>query len=177
MNTLRAVAFTILMPGTVVGLVPYLLTRAWNMEFNVGYARYIGLIFLLAGMALYCLSVLAFLVRGGGTPSIWFTRKLRFLLGEEPTKLVSEGLYKLSRNPMYLGVVSIVLGESLLFQLPVLLAYFAFLVPVFHLVVVYLEEPHLRKKYGADYEKYLRSVPRWIGSGKGKAGGNGQPAN
>lgn len=65
MNTLRAVAFTILIPGTVVGLVPYLLTHAWSVEVNIGYARYIGFIFLLAGLVFYCLSVLSFLVKGG----------------------------------------------------------------------------------------------------------------
>jgi protein-S-isoprenylcysteine O-methyltransferase Ste14 len=85
------------------------------------------------------------------------------VLGEEPPKLVRNGLYRVSRNPMYLGVVTAVLGQALLYASSRIAWYGAGLWVVFHLVVVLLEEPHLRKVRGAAFDEYCRQVPRWLG--------------
>jgi protein-S-isoprenylcysteine O-methyltransferase Ste14 len=99
----------------------------------------------------------------GGTPAIFFTRRLRFVLGEEPPKLVRRGLYRLSRNPMYVGVLLAVFGQALIFASPQVAFYGAVLWLCFHIVVVFLEEPHLREERGASYDEYCRQVPRWLG--------------
>jgi len=100
--------------------------------------------------------------KGKGTPTIWFAKKLKFLIGEEPIKMVSSGLYKMSRNPMYLGVLNIALGEAIFFESEAILFYTGILIIFFHLIVIVFEEPHLKKKYGQEYENYTKQVPRWF---------------
>ena len=72
-------------------------------------------------------------------------------------------LYSMSRNPMYVGVVLAVVGQAIVFASRAIAVYGAFLWLLFHLVVVALEEPHLRARYGEPYEAYCRRVPRWLG--------------
>lgn len=162
MTTIRLILFTIIVPGAVAGYIPYFLHLKYGGT-DLGPVSYVGLLFLTAGILFYISSALNFLLRGKGTPSIWFAKKLRFIMGEEPLKLVSSGLYNRSRNPMYLGVLSCVLGQAILLGSVAILIYNISIILFFHLVVVFIEEPHLRKKFGADYETYLTEVPRWIG--------------
>ena len=110
------------------------------------------LIFLLAGAAVYLDCAWNFAIVGLGTPAII----------DPPKRLVAKGLHRRVRNPMYVGVISIVFGESILFRLFDLVAYALILCLMFHLFVVFYEEPTLRKKFGADYEEYCKAVPRWI---------------
>jgi len=114
------------------------------------------------GAIVYGWCLFVFLM-SGGTPAIFFTRHLRFVLGEEPAKLVGQGLYRISRNPMYVGVLFAVFGQALVFASARLAFYGAMLWLLFHLVVVFLEEPHLRKERGASYDEYCRQAPRWVG--------------
>ena len=76
------------------------------------------------------------------------------------------GLYARSRNPMYLGVLLMVAGQALLFASAPIAVYAALLAVGFHLIVVLVEEPHLRSKSGEAYEEYLLNVPRWFASPK-----------
>ena len=125
--------------------------------------RYFGLILIILGISLYIWSALSFLLKGKGTPAIWFAKHLKFLIGEEPIKMVSSGIYKISRNPMYLGVLNIAFGQAIFFGSKAILIYAGFLTIFFHLTVIILEEPHLRRKHGQEYEDYTKQVPRWIG--------------
>ncbi len=163
MLVLRAILFTILIPGTIAVYVPRWFARLYPEQLDIGAIRYVGMLMMLGGFLFYLLSAIAFLIKGGGTPAIWFTKPLKFLIGEEPGKLVSNSLYRFTRNPMYLGVVSFVLGEALWFQLQSVLIYGAALWLMFHFVVVFIEEPHLKRKQGLQYEEYCSAVPRWIG--------------
>lgn len=122
----------------------------------------VGMVCRATGAAIYAICLVDFL-RSGGTPAIFFTRPLKLVLGEEPGTLVRNGLYRVSRNPMYLGVVTAVFGEALLYASRPVAVYAAALWMVFHLVVVLLEEPHLRKVRGAAFDEYCRQVPRWLG--------------
>jgi protein-S-isoprenylcysteine O-methyltransferase Ste14 len=114
------------------------------------------------GIVVYLWTITSFLLRGKGTPAIWFTGALYWLIGKEPAKLVSSGLYKYSRNPMYLGIMTTVLGEALFFQQSVLLRYVFLLFVIFYLVVVVIEEPHLQQKFGEEYRTYRKKVKRWL---------------
>ncbi|RLD23463.1 MAG: hypothetical protein DRI70_09360 [Bacteroidetes bacterium] len=162
MDLIRLILFTALIPGLVVGYIPYLL-RNYSETFDIGIFKYIGLFLIAIGFILYLMSALSFLLKGKGTPTIWFAKHLKFLIGEEPIKLVSSGLYKMSRNPMYLGVQSIALGQAIFFESTMNLFYAGFLIIFFHLVVVLIEEPHLKKKHGQEYVDYTEQVPRWFG--------------
>lgn len=159
----RLIIFTILIPGTVALYIPRWLAQQFPVHGGFGLLRYVGAPLMLAGFLLYLGSALTFAIEGGGTPAIWFTKPLKYLIGEEPHKLVSGTLYRFSRNPMYIGVMTVVFGQALWLESSVLLIYTALLFICFHLVVVLIEEPHLRRKNGPSYEEYSRAVPRWVG--------------
>jgi protein-S-isoprenylcysteine O-methyltransferase Ste14 len=75
---------------------------------------------------------------------------------------VVEGLHRYIRNPMYIGVLLVVLGQAFLFWSRALAEYAAFLWLAFHVFVLLYEEPTLRRQFGNEYEAYRRRVPRWI---------------
>lgn len=159
---IRLIIFTILIPGTVALYIPRWLAQQFPGHVGLGFLRYAGAPLMLAGFLLYLGSALTFAIEGGGTPAIWFTKPLKYLIGEEPHKLVRGTLYRFSRNPMYIGVLSVVVGQVLWLESPVLLIYTVALFICFHLVVVFIEEPHLRRKNGPSYDEYRREVPRWL---------------
>jgi protein-S-isoprenylcysteine O-methyltransferase Ste14 len=83
---------------------------------------------------------------------------------DPPKHLVVEGLYRYVRNPMYLGVLLLLLGETAFFQSSALLQYTVAWFIVVNLLVVFYEEPALRRRFGDSYERYVRSVHRWLPS-------------
>jgi protein-S-isoprenylcysteine O-methyltransferase Ste14 len=168
---LRGVIFTVLVPCMVGAYVPSLIYRGreleegfWVIDWKVGQG--IGWLLVGLGATIYLVCLVAFL-SAGGTPAMFFTRPLKFILGEEPPRLVRQGLYRFSRNPMYVGVVMAVFGQALICGSSSVAGYGAFLWLCFHTVVVFLEEPHLREERGPSYDEYRRKVPRWIGWPRG----------
>jgi protein-S-isoprenylcysteine O-methyltransferase Ste14 len=155
----RGLIFTILVPATVAVYLPRALDPGLRMR---GGAAGLGWLLIVPGVLIYLACLLGFLA-AGGTPAIYFTRPLRHLIGEEPAGLVSGGLYRYSRNPMYAGVILVIFGQAVLFGSASMALYGVLVFVIFHLVVVMVEEPHLRATRGSDYEGYCRSVPRWLG--------------
>jgi protein-S-isoprenylcysteine O-methyltransferase Ste14 len=102
-------------------------------------------------------------VAAGGAPAPFFARGLRGLVGEEPARLVRGGLYQVSRNPMYVGVLLVVFGQAALFASTRIALYGLAAWVFLHIIVVRVEEPHLRAKQGHSYEEYCRRAPRWLG--------------
>jgi protein-S-isoprenylcysteine O-methyltransferase Ste14 len=92
-----------------------------------------------------------FALQGIGTPAPVFP----------PRHLVVTGSYRYVRNPIYLAVVSLVLGQALLLGDIRICAYALSCWLVMHLVVLLCEEPALRKSFGVDYEAFCAHVPRW----------------
>jgi protein-S-isoprenylcysteine O-methyltransferase Ste14 len=80
---------------------------------------------------------------------------------DPPTRLVTRGLYRYVRNPMYWGVGLLLLGQSMLFASWVLFTYLVTFGICAHLFVVLYEEPALTRKFGTSYEEFLNTVPRW----------------
>jgi protein-S-isoprenylcysteine O-methyltransferase Ste14 len=152
----RTVIFSIVVPGTVVGLVPYLLITHTAVAFPIAFGpvRYAGVAPMITGIVTYIASAKSFVIQGKGTPAPI----------DPPRMLVTSGPYRLTRNPMYLGGSLILLGEVVLFESVILLAYLLFICLAFNLFVVFYEEPHLRKIFGPAYEEYCRNVSRWIPS-------------
>ncbi len=155
---LQGLIFTVLVPGVVAFYVPQTLRRGpapggwWSL----------GWILFALGALIYLRCLVDFL-RSGGTPAIFFTRPIRALLGEEPQQVVRSGLYRYSRNPMYLGVFAAVAGQALVYRSAAITVYLAIVIVFFHCVVVFLEEPHLARARGPSYDEYRRRVPRWLG--------------
>ena len=156
---LRGLIFTVLVPCLVGAYVPHMYTGGRALR---GGWWQLGWYPVAAGAVIYTICLVDFL-RAGGTPAIFFTRALKFALGEEPSKVVRKGLYRVSRNPMYIGVVTAVFGQALIYASPQIAWYGFFLCVCFHLAVVLLEEPHLRTERGESYKEYCRQVPRWLG--------------
>jgi len=155
---LRGLLFT-LGPCLFWGLVPYLLSGSRTLQ--PGLWR-LGWIPLCLGIAVY-LSCLFNFLAAHGTPAPFFTRHMRGVIGEEPTGLVCAGLYRFSRNPMYVGMLFVILGEALLFASSWVALYGLASWILVHLGVVRVEEPHLRAKHGQAFDDYCRRVPRWLG--------------
>jgi len=151
----RAVAgsllFLVVAPGVVAGLIPYLLT-GWERDGDVGaLATVAGWLLVAGGLAALLPSFARFALQGLGTPA-----------PVAPTEhLVGTGLYRHVRNPMYLAVASLIVGQALILGRPGLLLYAAlFAATVFAFVRGY-EEPALTEQFGAEYEAYRRAVPGW----------------
>jgi protein-S-isoprenylcysteine O-methyltransferase Ste14 len=146
--------FLVLAPGTVAGVIPWWIT-GWRAgpPFPGGLAlRVAGLLMIIGGATVLLESFLRFALRGLGTPAPVF-----------PTRhLVVSGHYRYVRNPMYVAVTAIVLGQALWFASVTLLWYCALVWFSFHAFVILYEEPKLRATYGAEYDAFCRRVPRWI---------------
>jgi protein-S-isoprenylcysteine O-methyltransferase Ste14 len=151
---LRSVFFTIVVPGTVTVLIPYLIVARGGAVLPRGWGalQYLALAPIVVGAAilLRCIWDFARLGRGTLAPV------------DPPKELVVQGLYRYARNPMYLGVLILLLGEAMLFESVALLEYAAGWFVVIHLVVVLHEEPTLRRRFGESYDVYCRSVRRWL---------------
>ena len=147
---LGSALFLVAAPGVVAGLVPWLLT-GWQTGATRWPLQAIGALLLLAGAIVLLDAFVRFVVDGVVTPA-----------PVAPTReLVVTGLYRHVRNPMYLAVGTVIVGQALLLGRPILLLYAAaFGVVVFTFVRGY-EEPTLALQFGARYEDYRRAVPGW----------------
>lgn len=146
--------FLVLAPGFFVVLVPYWISR-WRIQpALLGFTafRIAGVLLIVAAVPVLLESFARFALQGLGTPAPVF-----------PTQhLVVKGFYRYVRNPMYVAVVSMVLGEGLLFGNVHLLVYgLAAWLVTFSFVITY-EEPTLRRTFGAEYDTYRANLPRWI---------------
>jgi protein-S-isoprenylcysteine O-methyltransferase Ste14 len=135
----------------VAGYIPLVLLRR-GPQAQTGLFAYLAFpIWMLAGMILLW-SFWNFLVQGRGTPAPI----------DPPRELVATGFYRYVRNPMYVAVLAILLGQFLWSGYWSLLLYALLVFIAFHVFVTYYEEPTLQRKFGSVYEDYLRRVPRWI---------------
>jgi protein-S-isoprenylcysteine O-methyltransferase Ste14 len=143
--------FLLAAPGTVAGLVPWLLT-GWGSRSWPWPVRVTGALLLAAAVAALLSAFARFAREGIGTPAP----------AAPPQRLVVGGLYRHVRNPMYVAVVSAVLGQGLLLGRPILLAYAVGLWALFAAFVRVYEEPVLNRTYGEDYERFRAAVPAWL---------------
>ena len=148
---IRTLVFAVLMPATIVVYVPWVILGG-NAQLDLGGWRALGLVPLVAGVAVLLLAFAGFIVEGRGTPAPY----------DPPRRLVTGALYERVRNPMYVGVTTALVGEAIVFGSPAILAWAAFMWVAFHLFVVLYEEPGLRDRFDGAYDDYLRRVPRWI---------------
>lgn len=151
----RNLFFTLVHPGLVAGLFPYLILGdrfrdVFDQAF--GLYQYLGIGLFLIGLVIMCICIFKFAVEGHGT-----------LSPADPTKqLVSSGLYRFSRNPMYVGVLIILAGEVIFFQSIALLLYLIIVFLLFNVFIIWVEEPRLRKDFGEQYTDYCGKVSRWF---------------
>ena len=162
LHTSRFIMFLILVPGFVMGYMPYRILASYHKPIGIGYWRYWGYVLLIAGGIFFLSSILSFFLHGKGTPTIWLLKPLKFLVGDEPKQLVDKGIYKFSRNPMYLGVLGILSGLTLVNDSLAMLYYFITIFIIFNMVVMVVEEPRLKELHGQKFEDYKKKVARWF---------------
>lgn len=150
----RNLAMIVLFPGTVAAYIPYRLIAPVNLPSPVvwSFSQYLGAIFVLLGTGILLSCVSSFAHHGRGTLAPF----------DETRKLVLVGLYKYVRNPMYVGVIVILLGECMFFWSNPLLIYSVIMFTLFNLIIIGYEENRLRHKYGDEYRQYCTSVGRWL---------------
>jgi len=146
---LRALTSFLILPGTFAGLIP-----AWVVSSDRGRGDgfFIGTVPFAIGVIVLFWCVRDFYVSGKGTLAPW----------DPPKRLVIIGLYRFTRNPMYVGILLLLAGWSLLAASRWLAGYIAILAIAFHLRVVLYEEPTLIKLFGEEWSHYAATVPRWL---------------
>ncbi len=153
MVLLKTLIFTVVMPGTVGVILPlFLLRGSGDLTLPIPSIWMVGVVPLTLGAALYFWCAGAFTFIGKGTPAPI----------DAPKVLVIQGPYRWVRNPMYVAVLLVVLGEAILFHSIMLVVYALLFWFIVHSFVVLVEEPSLQAQFGASYETYRRVVPRWI---------------
>ena len=159
MNHVRArawvgtIVFLFLAPGIVAGLIPWLIT-GWRSAWPGGWSWpvvIVSAIMILGGVAVLLDAFIRF-ARADGTPA-----------PPVPTAhLVVGGPYRYVRNPMYVAVLAIILGQALLFASWATLGYAAIAFLAVLLFVRFYEEPTLEARYADEYREYRRNVRGWI---------------
>jgi protein-S-isoprenylcysteine O-methyltransferase Ste14 len=145
----RALVAFLLLPGMVAFAVPLL----WLAPRAPHHFDRLGLFPLTVGAVLLLWTVRDFYVVGRGTLAPW----------SPPQELVIIGLYRFSRNPMYVAVVLVLIGWAVAFHSHVLGIYALAIAIGFHLRVVFGEEPWLATAHGEKWTRYRNRVPRWVG--------------
>ncbi|MCK5830837.1 MAG: isoprenylcysteine carboxylmethyltransferase family protein [Methylococcales bacterium] len=146
----KSIVFTIIVPGIVAVLFPLLISGEAVPE-NILIVT-LGIILLVSGLSVYSWCVWDFITFGKGTPAPI----------DAPKYLVVRGLYHYSRNPMYVGVLLVIVGWALLYSCLPILIYGVFVVIILQMFILYYEEPKLLNIFGSDYEEYKVKVNRWL---------------
>ena len=151
---LGSLLFLVVAPGMVAGAGPWWIS-GWRMHppfLGLSVFRVIGAGLIVLGVPAILDSFARFALQGLGTPAPILP----------PEHLVVTGLYRFVRNPMYVGVLSVIVGQGLLLGSAGVLEYGGVVWLVFYLFVLGYEEPTLRRTFGAEYENFRAHVPRWI---------------
>ena len=153
-SLVRSAVFTLVVPGTMAGLIPYSLTgwRRIGDLFGLPGIWVGGVVLILLGLPVLLAAIYKFASDGLGTP-----------LPMAPTQsLVVTGPLRYVRNPMYLAVATVILGQALVLGQPVLLWYLVFFVLATSAFVYFYEQPALTRQFGDEYRRYCASVPAWV---------------
>ncbi len=146
----KTVIFSVLVPGSAALWVPLFLMRDRAFASHSS-LRVLAASLVVAGVAIYVRCAYDFVKSGRGTPSP----------DDPPRKLVTRGLFEVVRNPMYVGIVTTLVGWALADPTGKLAAYAGVIALAFHLRVRFYEEPVLERLFGADYRNYCARVNRW----------------
>jgi protein-S-isoprenylcysteine O-methyltransferase Ste14 len=145
----------ILLPFTVTFIVPYLLYDSDSKDVVIPHTltfKLVGWLIAVAGSALFVYTVFLFKILGQGTLAPW-----------QPTqKLIVEGPYRYCRNPMITGVFFMIVGEGLMLYSTNILAWAVAFFIINTLYFIFVEERSMMQRFGSDYLKYKKNVPRWL---------------
>ncbi len=152
---LSTLFFTALQPGLVTGYFPWLIARESFLEKLTqpfGLQQHLGIAVGAVGFVIMMSCIVRFSAEGMGTLSP----------ADPTTRLVIGGLYKYSRNPMYVGVMGLLVGESTFTQSSPLWIYSILIFSAFNFYIIFFEEPRLKRDFGNEYGEYCERVRRWL---------------
>ena len=143
-----------LVPFIAFVLLPYLFITLGLaiLPTQLGFQEILAGVLILAGLALVVWVIYAHAKYGKGTPAPF----------NPPRNFVAGGAYRFSRNPMYVGALIVLIGESWFFLSYSLLIFALFLFIMFNVYVIFEEEPRLIQRFGDSYRTYMKKVPRWL---------------
>ena len=144
---------SVLVPGAVLLYVPYRVLHRYAQPINPHFdgGGILACLLVLIGVGIYLRCAWDFVYTGLGTPAHL----------APPSRFVGTGLYRWMRNPMYQGVLLQLFGLACLYADIGMLRYSVGAGLCLHLLVTLVEEPILRRKFGASYLRYCQTVPRW----------------
>jgi len=153
-NIVHLILGFLVFPVMVIGVIPGVLIQYYGMTLphptDVGY--WFAKLLLPGGFVLAVWTVVLFFLFGKGTPAPW----------APPKHFVVLGPYRFVRNPMMLGVLMLLLGEALILSSTAIAIWFATAFALIHLMVVFYEEPGLKRRFGDEYALYQANVGRWL---------------
>lgn len=150
MNTIKTILYMGFMHGFFTFYIPYQIASRDFINFKT--FAYLAIPFYLSGTASIIWCSVDMVKKGLGTPAHV----------DPPKKLIINGLYRYTRNPIYLGALLVLLGYILWFGSGIMILYFLLFVLAYQILITLIEEPILRNTFGKDYEEYCQKVPRWI---------------
>ena len=150
---IKTAIFTVVVPGTVAIYMPQTLRgRVAAVHASRSVSSGASLVLFFCGAIIYLWCACDFAVKGLGTPAPI----------DAPRVLVVKGLYRFTRNPMYVGVAAMIAGQAGYYRSASIGIYLLIVLLAFHTFVRLYEEPTLRRLFGEQYEVYCRTVPRWL---------------
>jgi len=150
---IKTAIFTVVVPGTVAIYMPQTLRgRVAAVHASRSVSSGASLVLFFCGAIIYLWCACDFVVKGLGTPAPI----------DAPRVLVVKGLYRFTRNPMYVGVAAMIAGQAGYYRSASIGIYLLIVLLAFHTFVRLYEEPTLRRLFGEQYEVYCRTVPRWL---------------
>jgi len=143
-----------LVPFIAFVLLPYLFITLdlAKLPAQLGFQEILAVLLIVTGLMLVAWVTYAHAKYGKGTPAPF----------NPPKNFVAGGAYCYSRNPMYVGALTILIGESLFFRSFWLLIFTVFLFIMFNIYIHFEEEPRLVQRFGDSYNTYMKTVPRWL---------------
>ncbi|MFI5186617.1 MAG: methyltransferase family protein [Chitinophagales bacterium] len=149
MNLVKQI-FSFILPVTVLVIVPLWIEK--NRTVRMSVHLFAGLLVILAGLIVMAVTISSFIRIGKGTLAPW----------SPPKKLVIKGLYRYVRNPMILGVLTVLLGEALSLWSKTILTWAGefFIINIIYFMIY--EEPDLERRFGEEYREYKKHVSMWL---------------
>jgi len=148
-NVLKQI-FSFILPVTVLVIIPLWVEKEWT--FQLSFHLLAGFLLMLSGLTLMFITISSFIKIGKGTLAPW----------SPPKKLVIKGPYRYVRNPMIIGVLTVLLGEALAFLSKSILIWAGefFVINIIYFIIY--EEPNLENRFGEQYRQYKKNVNTWV---------------